>query len=702
MATSFSWNGTTYSVPAAGELNWSSLSTYLIALGAGAQSTSQQKWGIRVATATPVIVAAATDCVIVSKLSSAGAVAITLPAGASKQIFCIVDGTGDAEANNITVTPNGSETINGAATYVLGSDRAGIIIAYSGTEWIILAKFTAAGEITNSDISATAAIDFSKLATLAAANVLVGSAGNVATSVAVTGDISISNAGVTAIASGVVVNADVNASAAIDHSKLAALTAANVLVGNASNVATSVAVTGDVSISNAGVVAITADSIVNADVNTSAAIAYSKLALGSSIVNTDVNASASIAYSKLNLGTSIVNADVNASAAIAYSKLNLGTSIVNADVSASAAIVDTKLATISTASKVSNSATTAASANTASAIVARDGSGNFAAGTITANLTGNASGTAANVTGTVAIANGGTGQTSANDAVNALLPSQAANSGKVLSTDATNTSWISVLTSPMTTLGDIIIGAASGVASRLGIGTDLQILRSNGTTLAWTDGLATASESGLVSTTTQTIAGDKTLTGTTVIGTATGLAQTGLQVNKTRTNNNDVTARFHYDSTINGSGQAGGIHVSTGDATPVGFRYIQFDFGGTKTAVGTIAGSISNNADTSAVFYNTTSDARLKTDVKTSSYGLDSVMKMQSVDFKWVRGNYQSNGFIAQDLYKVYPHAVSVGDETQQWGVDYGKLTPVLVKAIQDQQKIIEDLEKRLASLEGK
>jgi hypothetical protein len=57
--------------------------------------------------------------------------------------------------------------------------------------------------------------------------------------------------------------------------------------------------------------------------------------------------------------------------------------IVNADISASAAIVDTKLATISTAGKVSNSATTATNANTASAIVARDASGNFAAGDIT-------------------------------------------------------------------------------------------------------------------------------------------------------------------------------------------------------------------------------------------------------------------------------------------------------------------------------
>lgn len=58
-------------------------------------------------------------------------------------------------------------------------------------------------------------------------------------------------------------------------------------------------------------------------------------------------------------------------------------SIVNADINSSAAIADTKLAQITTASKVANSATTATAVNTNSAIVARDGSGNFAAGTIT-------------------------------------------------------------------------------------------------------------------------------------------------------------------------------------------------------------------------------------------------------------------------------------------------------------------------------
>jgi len=83
------------------------------------------------------------------------------------------------------------------------------------------------------------------------------------------------------------------------------------------------------------------------------------------------------------------------------STMLLDGTILNADINASAAIVDTKLATIATAGKVSNSATTATNANTASAIVARDASGNFSAGTITASLTGTASNvtTNANLTG---------------------------------------------------------------------------------------------------------------------------------------------------------------------------------------------------------------------------------------------------------------------------------------------------------------
>jgi hypothetical protein len=65
---------------------------------------------------------------------------------------------------------------------------------------------------------------------------------------------------------GGLVDADVDAAAAIAFSKLAALDDANILVGNGSNVATKVAVTGDVTISNAGVTAIGNDKVVTAKI----------------------------------------------------------------------------------------------------------------------------------------------------------------------------------------------------------------------------------------------------------------------------------------------------------------------------------------------------------------------------------------------------------------------------------------------------
>ena len=82
--------------------------------------------------------------------------------------------------------------------------------------------------------------------------------------------------------------------------------------------------------------------------------------------------------------------------------------------------------------------------------------------------------------GTLGIANGGTGQTTANAAFNALVPSQVSNSGRFLTTDGTNTSWGAAVTSvtvsggttglsftggPITTSGTITMGGALGVTN---------------------------------------------------------------------------------------------------------------------------------------------------------------------------------------------------------------------------------------------
>lgn len=75
-------------------------------------------------------------------------------------------------------------------------------------------------------------------------------------------------------------------------------------------------------------------------------------------------------------------------------------------------------------------------------------------------ISGNISGNAANVTGTIAIANGGTGQTTASAAINALLPTQSAQSGKYLTTDGSNVSWAAV-----SATGGISVAEARKIAS---------------------------------------------------------------------------------------------------------------------------------------------------------------------------------------------------------------------------------------------
>jgi hypothetical protein len=67
-------------------------------------------------------------------------------------------------------------------------------------------------------------------------HIFVGNASNIATDVAVTGDVTITNAGVTSIGAGVIVNADINASADIARYKLAALTPSRVMVTDGSGV----------------------------------------------------------------------------------------------------------------------------------------------------------------------------------------------------------------------------------------------------------------------------------------------------------------------------------------------------------------------------------------------------------------------------------------------------------------------------------
>lgn len=94
--------------------------------------------------------------------------------------------------------------------------------------------------------------------------IFVGNASNVATSVAMSGDATIANTGAVTIANSAITNAKVSASAAIAFSKMEALASARLIVGSAGNVPTAVDVTGDVTISNTGVTTIGASKVTEA------------------------------------------------------------------------------------------------------------------------------------------------------------------------------------------------------------------------------------------------------------------------------------------------------------------------------------------------------------------------------------------------------------------------------------------------------
>jgi hypothetical protein len=95
-------------------------------------------------------------------------------------------------------------------------------------------------------------------------------------------------------------------------------------------------------------------------------------------------------------------------------------------------------------------------------------------------------------------------------------------------------------------------------------------------------------------------------------------------------------------------------------------------------------------------------------DVTPMAGALALVQRMRPVDYLWINGRKPGSGFLAHELQAVFPDAVSGakdavdenGDPDYQ-SVDYSKLVPTLVSAMQEQQAIIDSLKVRLAKLEA-
>jgi hypothetical protein len=109
----------------------------------------------------------------------------------------------------------------------------------------------------------------------------------------------------------------------------------------------------------------------------------------------------------------------------------------------------------------------------------------------------------------------------------------------------------------------------------------------------------------------------------------------------------------------------------------------------------------------------TYSDARVKTEQEEISYGLREILSLQPKQYnqhfvnspeQTISSSDKSHtiGLIAQDVYEIIPEAVNKPDDENisLWSLDYDKLVPVLIKAMQEQQSIINEQKTRIDQLD--
>ena len=139
-----------------------------------------------------------------------------------------------------------------------------------------------------------------------------------------------------------------------------------------------------------------------------------------------------------------------------------------------------------------------------------------------------------------------------------------------------------------------------------------------------------------------------------------------------------------------------------------GISLVGFRNSDNETVVGTI--QFANNF--TDVVYNTNSDIRLKTIVDKPMNALEKILQITPRSYYW---NEETDpitweklapdkktidyGFIAQELYEVFPQMITVGGDdpkTQPWQIDYSRITPLLVKAIQELSAKVANLESKM------
>jgi hypothetical protein len=353
---------------------------------------------------------------------------------------------------------------------------------------------------------------------------------------------------------------------------------------------------------------------------------------------------------------------------VALSNIVPAGNIVNAKISDTAEIADTKLAAIATAGKVLNSATSATADNDVNAIVARDGSGNFSAGTITATLAGSITGNAATAT-TLA-----TGRTVA------------------LTGDVTGTTGVFN--------GSANVSAATTIANAAV--TTAKIADSNVTTAKIADGAVTSQKisGGAVST---SFLADAAVTTVKIADAAVTAAKLDPSIELTPPDGSITTAKLANSAVT--TIKIADANVTTAKIADVNVTTAKIANANVTTAkiadANVTPAKLSTGAPTWDGSGNLTasgnitafSDRKLKDNIETLAGCLNLVQEMRGVRYLRKSTGSVEVGVIAQEIQEVVPEAVI--DHGDVLSVAYGNLVGVLIEAVKELSVKVQNLEER-------
>jgi hypothetical protein len=135
-------------------------------------------------------------------------------------------------------------------------------------------------------------------------------------------------------------------------------------------------------------------------------------------------------------------------------------------------------------------------------------------------------------------------------------------------------------------------------------------------------------------------------------------------------------------------GREGTFYIYKNDGTGTGYVY-QINSSGAHIITG--AASFSSTVTVSGTLTENSS-IRYKENIEPIKYGLDKVLQMRGVTYNKKDNGVKEIGVIAEEIYEVLPEVVLKNEEGEIDSVSYGRITAVLIEAIKDLKKEIEEL----------